>query len=80
MNAKPFEARSNSACSVFFAVRICALAVRVAPLHDVVVLRAHEGEAVEVAFTHESNDVGDVLGRELRRQLDDDAAGRQLEI
>ena len=42
-----------------------ALAVRIAPLHDVVVLRAHDREPVEVTLAHERDDVGHVRGREL---------------
>ncbi len=57
-----------------------ALALRVAPLHDEVVLRPDHGQPVEVLFAHEGADVGDVLRRECRRQLDHDAARRELQV
>ena len=56
------------------------LRVRVAPLYDVVVLGAHHGESVEIVPACERLDVRDVMGGELRRELDDDPAGGQLEV
>ena len=48
--------------------------VGIGPLHDVVVLGANDGEAVEIAFADEGFDVGDVVGGELGGEFNDDAA------
>jgi hypothetical protein len=49
-------------------------------LHDEVVLRPDHSQAVEVSFAHQRLDVLRVLRRKIRRQLDDDAPGRKLQI
>ena len=54
--------------------------IGIAPLHHVVVLGAHDREAVEIASACERDDVGDVVGCELRRELDHDPSGSELQI
>lgn len=54
--------------------------IRIAPLHDVVVLHAHDGKSIEVMFARERLHVGDVARCEGRRELDDDTTGREFEI
>jgi len=56
------------------------LAVRVAPLHDVVVLGAHDPQPVEVMPARQRLDIRDVVRGELRSELDDDAPGGQLQV
>lgn len=53
------------------------LGVGVAPLHDVVVLRAQDRQAVEVALVRQRADVGGVLRGEARRELDHHLAARE---
>jgi len=57
-----------------------ARVVRVAPLHDEVVLRTHDGEAIEVALVHQRLDIGDMQRSKRGIELDDHAAGGQLQI
>ncbi len=54
--------------------------LRPRPLHHVVVLHADHEARVEVLFAHEPADLGDVGGRERGRQLDHDAALRELDV
>lgn len=56
------------------------LAIRVAELHHEIVLRAIDAQPVPEALMRQRTDVGDVLWRELRRQLDDDPPGIQFQV
>src|SRR5262249_29467887 len=56
------------------------VAVGVAPLDNVVVLRADDGESVEVPLAYESLYVGDVMGREARSELDHHASRWEIEV
>jgi hypothetical protein len=56
------------------------LLIRISPLHNVVVLRAHDPQAIEIALARQRQEVGSVVWRELRRQLDDHTARRQIHI
>jgi hypothetical protein len=44
----------------------------IAPLHDIIVLNAHDRKAVEVSRAHKSANVGDMQGRERGCQFDHD--------
>ncbi len=53
---------------------------RIAPLHHVVVLRADDGQAVEILLLRQGLDVGRVRGRETWRQFDHDPAAGHLQV
>ena len=54
--------------------------VRVGPLHDIVVLRTHDRQAVVIALPDQGTDIGDMLGRVTGREFDHDAPTGEFEI
>src|SRR6267154_811938 len=56
------------------------LAIRICPLHNVVVLGSDDRHAIVIAFARQCLDVRRMVGRELRCQLDDDSARGKLQV
>jgi len=56
------------------------IGLRVAPLHDIVVLRTEDGEAVEIAFACECTDVHGMLRCQPGREFDHDTAAGEFQI
>ena len=57
-----------------------AMMVRIVPLHDIVVLHAHDREPVEIVRPRERLDIRDMLRRDARGELDHDASARESHV
>ena len=80
MKDRPREVRSNSAATRPLRVADRLLALRIAPLRDVVVLYAFNPESVEVTLARQRFNIRNVMRSELRCQLDDDPARWKVHV
>ena len=54
--------------------------LRIVPLHDVVVLHAQDRETIEIMRAGEHADIGNVLRRHARGELDHDPSAHEIDV